>query len=328
MWYRVIAHEEIFAPGSCAFAQCHASTVCLLPNGRPAAAWFAGSKEGAPDVDIWFARRQGDGWEAPRRVAAHAGVPCWNPVLLCREGRLLLFYKVGAEIAAWQTLLRRSDDGGDSWSDPVELVPGDHGGRGPVKNKCLVLADGALLAPSSTEGGGWRCFTDRSDDGGHSWRRSPDVPCDIPLAAGRGLIQPTLWQTPDGVVHMLMRSSEGSLYQSESRDGGVSWAAARRTALPNNNCGVDLAQLADGRLVLAHNPVEGNWGPRSPLALALSADGGHSWSAPQPLEHIPCDKNEYRAELSYPAIVAAGQQLFLTYTHRRQTIAFWQLAVE
>lgn len=156
-------------------------------------------------------------------MAEVPGVPCWNPVLFADGERLLLFYKVGEEIPRWQTFIKESPDSGLTWSEGRELVPGDFGGRGPVKNKCIRLQDGALLAPASTEGAGWACFTDRSEDGGRTWHRSPDVPFERGMLSGSGTIQPTLWQDERGTVHMLMRSSEGAIYRSRSEDGGRSW---------------------------------------------------------------------------------------------------------
>ncbi len=329
MEYQVIQHQHIFRPGQY-FRQCHASTICRLQDGSLVCAWFGGEHEKAPDVGIWCARKQGlngeGGWTAPVKVADREGIPCWNPVLfLSPDGRLLLFYKIGSEIADWQTYVRESADGGATWGPERELVPGDAGGRGPVKNKCLLLQDGTLLAPASLEKGGWRCFADISRDGGASWERSAFVPADLETFAGEGLIQPTLWQDGAGVVHMLMRSSEGAIYRSDSPDGGRTWGKARRTTLPNNNCGIDLVRLRDGRLVLVYNPVSGNWAARSPMALSVSQDNGTSWSQPRILDHVPCDRNVEWGEFSYPAVVAWGEDIFLTYTWKRRTIAFWQI---
>ncbi len=194
-----------------------------------------------------------------------------------------------------------------------------------MKNKCIRLRDGAVLAPASTEGGGWECFTDRSEDGGKTWKRSRNVPLDKKSLTGPGIIQPTLWQDSAGTVHMLMRSSEGCIFRSDSADGGKSWGQAVRTALPNNNCGIDLARLSDGRLVLVYNPVSGNWAARSPIAFAVSQDNGESWSEPQYLDHVPCDRNMESAEFSYPAVIAEGNDVYITYTWKRRTIAFWHL---
>ena len=107
---------------------------------------------------------------------------------------MTLFYKVGNEIPYWQTMAKTSSDSGESWSEERELVPGDFGGRGPVKNKCLVLKDKSILAPASTEQDGWNCFTDRSFDQGKTWIRSETIRPIAGSVKNSGLIQPTLWQ--------------------------------------------------------------------------------------------------------------------------------------
>ena len=61
------------------FASCHASTIVESERGKFVAAWFAGTREGAPDVKIWLARSaDGKTWSAPEMVAEEPGVPCWN----------------------------------------------------------------------------------------------------------------------------------------------------------------------------------------------------------------------------------------------------------
>lgn len=325
MKYQIMNHQHIFEPENGQFLQCHASTICLGPDGKLAVAYFAGDHEKAPNVAIWFSRRENGAWSRPVKVADRENIPCWNPVLLPLDDKLLLFYKVGNEIPDWQTFVKESYDFGETWSEERELVFGDFGGRGPVKNKCIVLKDGTILAPASTEKGEWNCFVDRSADGGKTWNRSENVPIDRSKMQGTGIIQPTLWQDEDGVVHMLMRSSEGSIFKSRSENGGISWSAAQKTELPNNNCGLDVAYMEDGRLVLVYNPVSGNWAARSPIAFAVSDDNGETWSEAQILDHVPCEKNEIRAEFSYPAIVSAGKDVFITYTWKRKTIAFWQI---
>ena len=48
----------------------HAATLTQLPDGRIAAAWFAGSREGAADVAIWFSTRDKRGWSKPAAIAS------------------------------------------------------------------------------------------------------------------------------------------------------------------------------------------------------------------------------------------------------------------
>ena len=264
---KLLRKEFIFETNT---PSCHASTLALTGRGV-AAAWFGGTREGDDDVQIYFAHRE-NVFSRPVCVSAPEAVPHWNPVLFDAGDELLLFYKRGKPIAHWQTMICRSTDGGASWSEPVLLCEGDDGGRGPVKNKPIRLRSGAILAPASVEDGPWRCFTDLSRDGGRTWERSANVP--MPDEAV-GVIQPSLWEDDAG-VHMLMRSNVGFIWRADSADG-MRWGTAYPTALPNNNSGLDLVQVGEGHLILCCNPVEKNWGARTPLTLCESIDCGDSF---------------------------------------------------
>lgn len=323
MKYHVKAAEFIFGDDR-PFPSCHASTLELLPGGDVIAAWFGGSREGAGDVAIWTSRRTGGKWTAPVKVAEREDTPHWNPVLFRRgDGVLFLYYKAGQRIAEWETMAMRSSDNGATWSSPVPLVPGDIGGRGPVKNKPIVLGDGTIAAPASLEPA-WDCFVDLSSDGGETWTRSETVPIDRSGFLGKGIIQPTLWESAPGVLHMLTRSTEGAVFRSDSRDGGRTWCPAYQSGLPNNNSGLDLAKLDNGLLALVYNPTRPEpgkiKGPRSPLVLRLSRDNGQTWD-----DELLLD--EGISQYSYPAIVAGGNEVYITYTWRRERIAFRQIAI-
>lgn len=281
----------------------------------------------------------GMGWSAPVKLANGADAN-WNPVLFFREdGTLLLFYKEGQRIAEWRTMFMTSSDDGKTWSAPRELVTGDvSGGRGPVRNKLIRLASGRVLAGGSTEHGIWRAFADISDDNGISWHKSNAVAIaklkynegektaesNIAVSSqsfyGRGVIQPSLWQSADGSVHMLLRSSEGFVHRADSTDEGESWSAAYPLTLPNNNSGLDLVALADGRLLLVCNPVAANWGMRSPLSLFMSEDDGHTW-------HKLIDLETEKGEFSYPAIIAEDHDVYISYTYDRKNIAVVQIKI-
>jgi len=304
------------------FHTCHASTVLRLGDRRLLAAWFGGSREGAGDTAIWIARRApGRGWSRPVKIADQKDLPHWNPVLFRPPDseEILLFYKVGRRIPMWFTRVMRSNDDGYTWSDPRELVPGDIGGRGPVKNKPIVLSDGTWAAPASIEREHtWDAFVDLSYDRGRTWRRGRLVPIDHTSFPGKGVIQPALWESEPGVVHMLLRSSCGWACRSDSTDGGRTWSPAVKTSLPNNNSGIDLTQLPDGRLVCAYNPVATPGGPRSPLVLAVSNDNGHSW---EDVAVIEKEDPLVDAEFSYPSVILDGKDVVITYTWRRRGIA-------
>lgn len=308
-------HEHIFGDAR-PFAACHAATAAALSDGALVAAWFAGTAEGHADTAIWGATRTASGWSPPRMLAKVGDVPHWNPVLLpAPDGVLHLWWKVGPSPRDWTTWTMTSADG-ERWSAPRALVPGDVGGRGPVKNRPIVLSDGAWLAPASRETADqWTVFVDRSANGGRTWAAS-DPLSHAPAVTGLGVIQPALWESAPGQVHMLTRSTCGRVCRSDSADGGHTWAPATPTELPNNNSGLDLARLADGRLVLACNPVAGNWAARTPLALLLSDDNGRTWRTWHVLETGP-------GEYSYPSIIPVPGGVAVVYTWRRERIACW-----
>ncbi|MBW7461842.1 exo-alpha-sialidase, partial [Paenibacillus sepulcri] len=100
------------------------------------------------------------------------------------------------------------------------------------------------------------------------------------------------------------------------------WSPAYPTDLPNNNSGIDLVRADDGLLALVYNPVrpeEGSTkGPRTPLVIRLSEDNGQTWHS-----ELLLDQGE--KQYSYPAVVARGDHLYVTYTWKRERIAFCRI---
>ena len=316
---KLLNRELIFPLDDAPTPSCHASTICRNADGALLSAWFGGSRESADDVEIWLSRRGADSvaWEKPVQMSAPSECACWNPVLYADGNRVTLFFKRSKKIAHWQTFVRRSEDGGRTWTEEAELIPGDDsGGRGPVKNKPILLTDGTIIAGASHESedaSRWDAFCDRSSDGGFSWTRTDYLRTEPYVK----LIQPTLWQDENG-VHALLRSAAGWLYRADSADG-IHWSDAFPTGMPNNNSGVDLTRLPDGTLALVCNPVGENWGARSPLSLFLSSDGGQSWQK-------ELDLAEGEGEYSYPAVQWTGERLEITFTYRRRGVMWCELA--
>ena len=324
--FNILEHEFVIAEHlDQKGVMCHASHLLSLLDGGLLCVYFGGTAEKDNDVRIWAARRSPEGvWEAPYPITEDDGIAHWNPVLMRKaDGSIALFYKVGREIPQWQTLVRFSNNEGQDFGEARELVPGDVGGRGPVRNKVIRLQDGRLAAPASLENGHWVSFIDFSTDDGDNWHAGPVISLPdnqfpaIPQKK-RGIIQPTLWESPPGHLHALMRSSENAIFRSDSADNGQTWSPPYNTGLPNNNSGIDLAQLSDERLVLIMNPVAKNWGPRSPISVFVSKDNGDTWSLLSNLETAP-------GEYSYPVILAQELQVRITYTWNRKNIAYWRL---
>ena len=249
------------------FAQCHASTLVQLKNGAFLAAWFGGNREGHADVGIWGAERRHGSWSAPRCLAKMRDCAHWNPVLHASDdGRVYLFFKVGEQIADWETWIIESADEGQTWTEPRALVPGDQGGRGPVKNKLLVSANGTWLAGASLEKEGWEVFVDRSADRGATWEASDLIARDRSLFTGRR-------RDPTDALGIGPRASAyaGPQHLRSNRSQRLSGrrtdlVAALSDDLPNNNSGLDVARLHDGTLASSAT----QWSARAPRSRSYS----------------------------------------------------------
>jgi predicted neuraminidase len=128
----------------------HASTLLLVED-KLLCAWFGGTKEGHSDTKIWLSigvvAESQTCWSEPHPVAVEDGLAHWNPVLLFVPATqtILLFYKVGSPISSWYTNIIESKDGGNTWSEPRELVPGD---RGVYSHSSCSLTRSTILTRS------------------------------------------------------------------------------------------------------------------------------------------------------------------------------------
>jgi len=280
-------------------------------------------------------------WTSPVRITDMPEA-CWNPVLLIQHEHVLLFFKTGNRISDWKTMVMLSRTDPVYWGHPRPLVPGDaSGGRGPVRTKPVILPSGRICAGGSIERGDWQSFCDYSDNYGITWNRTALLGLNLlsvrlqqpeevstedlsskvflpPLSPqsfnGRGVIQPVLWQEMSGKLHMYMRSTEGYIYSSVSEDEGKHWTEPRATELYNNNSGFDILRVPGGKLFMACNPVKGNWGARTPLALFMGSEDGECWEM-----FLRLEKAE--GEYSYPSLTYTFNGLWISYTYNRKNIA-------
>lgn len=314
-WKQGILKEE-FLYEKAPFPSCHSATLAETPMGL-VSAFFGGTKERHPDVEIYVCRQENGVWTAP--VSAADGVqadgsrlPTWNPVLYqVPNGDLLLFYKVGPKPSEWWGMLKRSKDGGKTWSDAEKLPDGN---IGPVKNKPILLGNGQLFCPSSTEGDGWKIHFEVTNDVGKTWRKIGPLEAKDSIDA----IQPSILIHQDNKLQLLARSRNRALVQAWSDDNGETWSPLEKTTLPNNNSGTDAVTLQDGREVLVYNhvlpPDDLAKGPRTPLNVSVSKDG-KNWYAALILEDSPI------SQYSYPAVIQTKDGLVhFIYTWRREKI--------
>lgn len=298
---------------------CHSSSLLELENGDLLCTWFGGTKEGAPDVKIWLARKpKGGEWQTPVSVADGGGKTVFNPVLVQLKGGDIQIYYCSPDIDTGQFIT--SSDNGHTWSDPRQLPEGF---VGPIVNKPVYMDDGTIIAGSGLQGNpGKRIHVERSKDNGKTWTKVG--PISDPTNTKYKIIQPTILVHSQKRLQILARTNEkhkdAKLAQTWSEDGGLSWSPVTDATLPNNNSAVDAVTMDDGRHLLVYNhstredPIGGRKG-RGILTVAVSKDG-INWEAAAVLEY-----RTGKVQYSYPTVIQTKDGLVhVTYSWHRVRI--------
>jgi predicted neuraminidase len=304
----------------------HSATLAELPDGRIAAAWYAGTWEAARDGAIWFSIRDAAGWSAARSIATPASTiastgayvsKLGNAVLDNDDGRLHLWY-VSAAVGGWAVSSVNhavSDDSGTTWSPAEKLVTSPFLNLSTlVRTPPVKLVDGGLGLPVYHE------FVDRH---GEFLRLSPQgrilgkarMPGQYPA------LQPSVAVLDETRALALLRGTgtkelSGSVLTDRSDDGGVSWQGGAPLPMPNPDSSVAVLRLASGTLLLVANPV--NFRSRHLLQLFLSEDEGRTWTP----SHVVENDLEHKVDFSYPALLQTRDgRIHLAYTYKYQAIA-------
>ncbi|MBL8797436.1 MAG: exo-alpha-sialidase [Planctomycetia bacterium] len=293
-------------------------SVIEMPDGRLLMAWsrFDGHKDrcgtlgdnGPATIVLAESADGGKTWSEPRalpvgtatlNIMQAAFVPVRNGLMLAfsvrtREGHTSIKHAI------------ESKDGGKTWTERRELFP-----AGGPNDRAVRLSTGRILMAShrvsKTRIGKTadnELLVARSDDEGATWKLSDLVEHEKHAMESKAdephplkIHEPAIAECRDGSLLLLARSVAGVLYQSRSKDAGVTWSKLEPTKLSSFAAPPYLRRLKDGRLALLWNPITGPsnakaeeaikqsnpvpYGPRRQLALATSADDGRTWSAPR-----------------------------------------------
>lgn len=199
------------------------------------------------------------------------------------------------------TYVHRSDDGGVTWSETVEVdtkpFSGGYGMRGGVE-----LADGEILLPLSDVPHYQKIFLVRSKDSGRTWS-TPEL---VAEQEGCWFEEPSLLLLPDGGLLMMLRENESHyLHQISSDDGGHSWSKPKR--LPIWGYPAHLLDLRDGRLLCVFGYRAKPYGIRA----VISYDLAKSWDIENTLilrDDLP------NRDLGYPCSILVDKgEVFTVY---------------
>jgi hypothetical protein len=200
----------------------------------------------------------------------------------------------------WWTMTD-TDDGGNTWSKPFPVVhPHLYSAN---RSPAILLKDGTLLLPYyyvyNSEGGSTPKLEGdlrsaagivRSTDGGKTWvsgQMMKDCGAD-------DCDEPAVVQLSNGELYCLMRTRTDHLYESHSRDEGLTWDTPTPSPIvAGKDVPFALARLKGGgrdELVAAWNYPD-----RRSLVAAYSPDGGKTWTEPKLLAR-PNAKAGYTAD--------------------------------
>lgn len=137
------------------------------------------------------------------------------------------------------------------------------------------------------------------------------------------LCEGSFFQTNDGVLHMLLRSSGCRLWCSHSGDSGESWSEPEPTGMLDNSSKFHVGRLPDGRFYYVGNPEPEPLGARTPLVLSLSNDGvcfDQHWILGND-EYCQRQEGMYKiGQYGYPHTLVHDEHLFVVFSRLKEAI--------
>ncbi|HWR13443.1 MAG TPA: sialidase family protein [Terriglobales bacterium] len=292
------------------------SVIARLTNGRLVIVYSVVGSQKPSKMKIVSSVSDDGGktWSAPKIVFDHPGALDADPSLLVDRDRVLVFSTTVPEptkIDRSLIYMRESKDG-VNWGEEVLLKTPRRYIAGKI-HQGHRLSDGTLIMsyawdtwadqgmPPATEGEmNLKAGVLRSTDGGKTWVPGADLYADVPKTSPHstaGLDEAAIVVLADGRVMTLMRAPGTKLYQSWSNDGGLTWETPRPSTLTAHNSPPALWKLDNSSdvVVVWNNSPTG----RTPLCVALSSNGGKSWSEPKVIVDTK------GPQVSYPSVAQA-----------------------
>lgn len=316
----VFAAAFLTAPGA---PSAHSASIAKLTDNTLASVWYAGTREGASDVSIFYATYdlQSKAWSTPVVLFTPAKLTkanqyhvekVGNPVIYKDSKGTIWVFTVGVSFGGWamsSIYVSQSNDEGQTWTapKPLKLSPFFNLSN-LVRGGPYELADGTLALPIYHECLGVFGELAYLDPQG-------DVIGKKRLSAGRYSLQPELIPMTDKHVVSLMRDrnkpNRRVLWQ-ESHNAGKTWTPLTKTDIYNPNAAVAAIKTGDNQILLAANYQEEH---RHTLTL-FSCDSQLNCTQIKELE-----RGNLANAYSYPDITQDSSGAYhLVYTWNREKI--------
>ncbi len=156
-------------------------------------------------------------------------------------------------------------------------------------------------------------------DGLSGWVACKIAPADLSVF---GYTEPAPYVLADGVVVCPFRNYSGTLYASESRDGGRTWSVPAKTTFPDSLARHATGRLPSGDVFLINNSSFKRL-DRSILTLALSSDGRRFDRAyvvkNQPTRMRFAGKHKLDG-WQYPDAIVVGDELLVSFSVNKEDV--------
>ncbi len=261
-----------------------------------------GRKEGSADdargsLIGLFSGDGGASWDDGPHVIQDPFDDAWGlmSVSLCRSPRgVHLFFLARGPDAKSDTRVYQilSSDEGKTWSRPQRISVRTSGYHIVNNARAIRTSRGRMIVPVAFCDDIRRRFNGQidfcllSDDDGVTWREGESIALD-----GEPLMEPGVAECADGSLYMTIRTRLGVLYESRSRDGGVTWANPPTPTKLISPAAPSTVTRDPGSkdlwLIWIRRDGKATWKQRTPLALAVSHDHGVTWDASREIEADP-----------------------------------------
>ena len=299
------------------FRHSEGSAVELDPGGRILLAWSRfdvkqdreGDDNSPATIVMAYSDDAGRSWSKPEPLpVGEARLNVMQAAFLKLEDRVQLYFSVREAGNRADKFMIESRDGGQSWSDRLQLTPGDRRYTGP-NDRTIRLSSGRILLMCHTgvpaEEGEHLPVVAWSDDGGKTFQVTdpldfedtvPDYESAIHARTPARLHEPAVVELSDGSLYMLARSTRARFFEARSTDGGETWTTLKPSNIPAMTAPPYMRKLNDGRIALLwnrptdeqladprFNVVSAGFLKRHTLMLSISDDDAKTWSEPVPI---------------------------------------------
>ncbi|MEW6355028.1 MAG: sialidase family protein [Planctomycetota bacterium] len=277
----------------------------IMPNGDWVIIFMTGGEtEPRKENHIALCRStdKGKTWTPKQTVLKFSDKACTLSEAYVHEDRVVVMVNVhDGNFGNWENFTITSRDSGKTWDAPTPFEPMPK--RAFLRN-LYVSTWGAWYLPYQTylseavadpavsplkDGSHKSAYNGVliSEDQGQTWAAS------APTGPISGWAENNVVELSDGTMVMLIRADgTGNLMRSVSTDKGMTWSEPLGVEIPNPSSKFRMHRLANGRIVIVHNPNVLH-GVRNPLAVWMSDDDMKQYR----FKRVVCDM---KGQLQYP----------------------------